>query len=230
VDVDAALAVRHGQARLGAQERLILDPQLVDAGDGDHSLGVRIAVADDHVPQDVRPRVVAIAMAVRPGPVVNRLLLRRTLEVDDRLQLVVGDADPLRCAAGLLRMLGGDDRDRLAEVAHAVEGEHGLVGELEPVALLPGHVLVRQHRVHTGHRQRPGTVELQDSRVRVRAAERVAPEHARRVEVARVRELAGRLRDRVDALRAQADAAELELAGGRGHVPAASRTASKIFA
>ena len=41
-------------------------------------------------------------------------------------------------AARLLGMLGGDDRDRLAEVAHAVDREHRLVGELEPVGLLPG--------------------------------------------------------------------------------------------
>ena len=45
-------------------------------------------------------------------------------------------------------MLGGDDRDRLAEVEDAVDREHRLIGELEPVGLLPGHVLVREHRVH----------------------------------------------------------------------------------
>ena len=33
-------------------------------------------------------------------------------------------------------MLGGDEGDRLAEVADPVEGEHRLVGELEPVALV----------------------------------------------------------------------------------------------
>ena len=39
-------------------------------------------------------------------------------------------------AARLLGMLGGDERDRLAEVEDAVDREHRLVGELEPVALL----------------------------------------------------------------------------------------------
>ena len=45
VDVDAALAVRDREARLRAEERLILDARLVDAFDGDLALGLRIAVA-----------------------------------------------------------------------------------------------------------------------------------------------------------------------------------------
>jgi hypothetical protein len=47
--------------------------------------------------------------------------------------------------------------------------------------------------------------------MRVRAADSVAPEHPGREQVARVGELAGHLRDRVDALDDLADAAELEL-------------------
>ena len=39
-------------------------------------------------------------------------------------------------APRLLGMLGRDERDRLAEVEDAVDREHRLVGELEPVALL----------------------------------------------------------------------------------------------
>ena len=45
-----------------------------------------------------------------------------------------------------------------------------------------------------GHRQGLRDVDRDDAGVRVRAAERVAPEHPRRVEVARVRELALHLR------------------------------------
>ena len=61
----------------------------------------------------------------------------------------------------------------------------------------------------------------------VRAAEGVSPQHPRPEKVARVGELAGHLRDRVDAPDRLADAAELQL---RAHaLVAASRTASKIF-
>ena len=35
-------------------------------------------------------------------------------------------------------MVGGHDRDRLAGVAHLVDGQHRLVGDLKPVVLLPG--------------------------------------------------------------------------------------------
>ncbi len=46
-------------------------------------------------------------------------------------------------------MFCGNECDGLAEVPHAVEGEHGLVAELEAVALVPGHVLVRENGVDT---------------------------------------------------------------------------------
>ena len=50
-----------------------------------------------------------------------------------------------------------------------------------------------------GHRHRLGDVDRHDPRVRVRAAQRVAPEHPRHDQVARVRELALHLRRRVGA-------------------------------
>ena len=92
-------------------------------------------MADDHVPDDVRARVVAVAVAHRRPVGVERLLLGRALGVDDELERLVLDADLLGRAARLLRVLGGDERDRLAEVADAVDREHGLVGELEAVGL-----------------------------------------------------------------------------------------------
>src|SRR5204863_1727320 len=137
----------------------------------------------------------------------------------------------LRGAPGLLRLLRGDERDRLAVVADAVTSEHGLVGELEAVGLRAGHVLVREHCVDAGHLQRLAEVDFEDPRVRVRAAQRMAPEHPGRGEVARVCELAGDLRDRIDALDALADTPELEPARCRAHArEAANLTASKIFA
>ena len=55
-----------------------------------------------------------------------------------------------------------------------------------------------------------GDVDAADARVRVRAAQRVAPEHPRRLQVARAGELAGGLRLCVRAQNGLADAAELE--------------------
>ena len=176
------------------------------------------------------PRIVEVAVPGRRAVRVDRLLLGRALRVDDQLERPIVDDDLLSRAPSLLGMLGGDQRDRLAEEAHPVDREHGLVGELEPVAFLARHVLVREHRVDAGHAERGGDVDPGDQRVRVRAADRVAPEHVRVHEVARIGELARRLRDPVDARDALADAAELELARcRRAHAPAASLTASRIF-
>ena len=73
VDVDAALAVGHGQPGLGAEEGLVLDAELVGALDRDLALRVRVAVADDDRADDVGPRVVAVAVPLRPGLGVDRL-------------------------------------------------------------------------------------------------------------------------------------------------------------
>ena len=124
-------------------------------------------------------------------------------------------------------MLGSDEGDGLAEVADALEREHRLVPELEAVELCTRHVLMREHGVDARHGHRLGDVDRDDARVRVRAAQRVAPQHAGRLQVARVRELPSDLRDSVLTRDDLADAAELEL---DAHVPAANRTASKIFA
>jgi hypothetical protein len=225
VDVDPAFAVGNCEPGLGAEEGLILDPEFVDAGDRHVAERLRVAVTDHEVAHDVRSRVVEVAVAVRPALVVDRVLLHRALGVDDGLERYVFDLDPICRATRLLGVLGCDERDGLAEVAHLLEREHRLVRELEPVALLPRDVLVREHGVHTRRRQRLAQVDLDDARVRVRAAQGVAPEHPGGVEVARVRELARRLGDPVDALDALADPAERKCLAHS----AASRTASKIF-
>ena len=179
-------------------------------------------MADHDAPDDIRAIVVAEAVAGRRPPLVDRLALGRLFGIDDWLERLISDADPLGGAARLLRVLGRNDRDRLAEVADAVDREHRLVGELEPVGLCARDVGVGQHRMDPGHADGLRDVDLGDQGVRVRAAQRVAPEHPGCEEVARVGELAGHLRDRVDPLDAFADTAELERAGGRAHEPAAS--------
>ena len=103
----------------------------------------RIAMCAD----DVRPRVVAVAVARASGARGGARRLERALHVDDRVERLVLDADQLGGAARLLGVLGRDERDRLAEVEDAVDREHGLVGELEPVALLARDVVVGEHGV-----------------------------------------------------------------------------------
>ena len=174
MDVDPALAVREREPRLGAEEGLVLDSRLVDALDGDLARGVRIAVADDDRADDVRSRVVAVAVPLGRAVGVELRPVGRALHVGDGLERLVVDDDPLGGAAGLLGMVGGDERDRLAEVPDAIDREHGLVAELEPVALLARHVGVGEHGVDARHRNGLGDVDLADPGVRMRAPERVA--------------------------------------------------------
>ena len=63
--------------------------------------------------------------------------VRRSASVTGSSDLVV-DRDLLGRPARDLGMVGGDQRDRLALVAHDVLGQHGLVGELQSVAVAPG--------------------------------------------------------------------------------------------
>ena len=173
VDVDAALAVRHRESGLRAEERLVLDAELVHALDDRVARRLGVAVPDHDVADDVGSRVVAVAVPHR-GPVrMERLLLERALHVDDRLELFVLDDDRLERAARLLGMLGRDDRDRLADVAHAVDRQDGLVRELEAVRLAAGDVRVGKDGVDARLREGRGDVERHDPRVGPRAAQRV---------------------------------------------------------
>ncbi len=232
VDVDAALAVRNGEPGLGPEERLILLADLVDARDRHVAGRIRVAAADDERADDVRPRILAEAVARGRIGRMQRLRLGRALGIDDRLERLVLDSNGLGRTARLLRLLRRHDRDRLAEVAHAPVGQHRLVREIEPVRLLAGDVVLRQHRVHARHPRRLGRVDREHARVRVRAPDRVPPQHPRRLEVARVRELALDLRHAVVPARGRSRDAALEpahRAGGSAHFAAAKWTASRIF-
>ena len=147
-----------------------------------------------------------------------------------RAERLVLDDDPCRGSPRLHWLLGGDERDRLAVEAHALGGEHGLVGELEPVGLAAGDVGLRQNGVHSGHGHGGRHVDREDAGVRMRAADRAPPEHAGRLEVARVHELAGDLRDRVGAADGRHRSPTFERPRERSCGCAAARTASMIFA
>ena len=241
VDVDAALAVRDRDPRLRAEEGLVLLAELVVAGDDDVSGRVGVAAPHRELADDVRLRALgrhrgARRASRRGAAPISVARSGSTTGSSGSYSTSTAAAARLR----LLRLLRRDDRDRLAEVAHAVDREHGLVGKLEPVDLLARDVLVREDGVDARHRERLGDVDGDDARVRVRAAHGLPPEQVRRLEVARVLELAQDLRDRVLAARRRSrDAApERPRPGLRlrrrahlcAHLAAATWTASRIFA
>ena len=75
---------------------------------------------------------------------------QRDLGVGQRDEHLVVDVNLGSGAARLLRMVGGDERNRLAPVADGVDCQDRLVGYLQAVDLATRHVLMRQHRPHTG--------------------------------------------------------------------------------
>ncbi len=243
MDVDSAFAVGNREARLGTEEGLILDSRLVGCLDRDGAAGIGVAVADDDGADDVRPRIVAVAVAHRRPVGVELRLLRRALHVGDRFERLVLDADRLGGTTSLLGVLGGDERHRLAVVADPVDREHGLVAELEAIALVARDVLVGEDGVDARHLQRGGEIDGANARMRVRASDGVAPEHPGRAQVTRVGELALDLRSAVLPNDALPDPSGREPARrdrqlGRGRAAtsrhprppaAAMRTASKIF-
>ena len=79
VDVDAALAVRDREARLGAEERLVLDPDLVVALDGDVAGASGSPCRMTRCRTTFGPRIVAVAVSHRRPVRVERLLLGRAL-------------------------------------------------------------------------------------------------------------------------------------------------------
>ena len=73
-----------------------------------------------------------------------------------------------------------------------------------PYVREPGTVVLRHDGVHAGHGECAGDVDPEDARVRVRAAQRLAPDHAVDVQVGGERELAPDLgRARPDAARSR---------------------------
>ncbi len=161
----------------------------------------------------------------------------RGLGIDHRRQLLVVDLDQLERVLGDIAALGGDDRDRLADVAHAVERHAALldrrIGETGQGPGDLGDVGAGHDQGHARQRLCPADIDRLDARVRVRAAQCCRVQHVRQHDVVDVAALAGQEARVLDPLHALADPAEVAArllalparrdAGAGGH-SAASRT------
>ena len=220
---------RGSRSRFRTEERLILLPDLVGAGNRHIARRIGVAVSNDHRANDVRAWIVAVPVPPRRPVGVERIHLGRALRIRDGRERLVRDAHGRGGASSLLRLLRCDDRDGLAEVAHPLRREHRLIGELEAVRLPTGDVLAGEDGAHARHTERLGDVDLEDAGMRVRAADGLPPEHPGRVEVARVGELARDLGNRIGATRCGRRSSAPKRAHGGAHRPAARWTASRIF-
>lgn len=251
VEVDAAVLVRHREAGLGAEEGLVLHAEGVLAPDDEVGLlgGLFDVTADDRLAvHDVRVRDVSDVVVVAALVDQDRVRRGRGGLVGDDGQVPVLDLDLGGRAARGLRVVGGDDGDRLAVVADPAVGEDGGVLDLQAVVLHVGRqVVVRHDGVHAGQGERFARVDRDDLGVRDGRPEDLSPEHVLVPHVGGVRELTGDLEGAVRAERGLADAAlGLRALGDLGGSPdggavaghaqtaspcraAARRTASMIF-
>ncbi len=196
VERDAAVLSGDRETGFGTERGLVLHRHFVFALDDDIGGRVRIAVHDADILDDV-----AILRVVE----LRRVGLQRRDRVGDRRQRLVLDVDRLRRQTRLLGIVGRDECHGLADVPHHAGREHRLVGAHE-AELLPGRQIVgRDHRTDSRHAARGRDVDSHDSRVRVRAAERCAVQHALAREIARVQELSLDLGRRVGARSGFAD-------------------------
>ncbi len=135
-----------------------------------------------------REREDLVAGAVeRRGVALDRA--RRVEDDVERLELRV---DELRRVLGGVRVVGHDDRDGLADVAHGAVGEDGLEEGVERLVEGPEadrdprhrvEVGGGQHGVDAGRRARRGRVDADEPRVRRRRAHDAHPDLARAVDV-----------------------------------------------
>ncbi len=247
VEVDAAVLVRHRETRLGAEEGLVLHAEGVLAPDDEVGLrgGFCGVAADDRLAvHDVRVRDVTAVVVVAVLVDEDRVRGGRGGLVGDDGQLAVLDLDLGGGTARGLRVVGGDDRDRLTVVAYlAVREDRGVLDLQAVVPHVGRQVVVRHDGVDTRHGEGLAGVDGHDLGMRDGRPQDLTPEHVLVPHVGRVRELAGDLEGAVRAERGLADAAlglgalrDLRGSAVGGHAQTASpcraaarRTASMIF-
>lgn len=165
VDLHAPVGPRDGKPRLGADGRGVLAADPVQALDDHLAGGLRVAVAQRDVPDQV-------AVGVQGGRP------ERLLGVGHRVQQLVLDRDGGRGEAGGVGVVGGDGGDGFAVVADHVVGEDGPVGDPAAVGGGAGDVGVGDDGAHAGHGRGGRRVDGEDAGVRVRGAEHGGPEQA----------------------------------------------------
>ncbi len=206
--------------------RAALDHQLAVALDrGERGLllhrQVRVALVEEQVLEHVlrfRQRLVDVAELVGLVAVDVALLavvVNARLRIGERL-LGAGDGrerpvlhfdQPERLACGLL--VGRDHRrHRIADEAHASDGERIFVLRHGHDAVGNREIRAGEHQVDARMRLRARDVDRLDFRVRMRRAQQLAMQHARRAEVVGETQLAGGLGAPVDAPARLADGVE----------------------
>lgn len=136
---------------------------------------------------------------------VDLALGERVQRVGGWNERLVGDLDGRCRSPREFRVIGGNDGDRFADIAHIVVCEHRLIA-IDGAEAIVRHVPGAEYGVDTRHRLCPLEVDCQQARIRIRRAQRRAPQHTILVEIGGIFELAADLGGRIGPLPARADA------------------------
>ena len=168
----------------------------------------RISSSQPEIQGDIGVLPALEMLQVREGAGGPELVVHHRLRghcfdfVVDGRQLLVLRRDQVYRLLRHMRIGSEHDRDRLADIAHLVQGEYWLIVECRPVVrfrndfldVLPGH-----HAVDTRQRLRRAHVDALDAAVRDAGAENLAVKHPRQAQVVDVLGLARDLEPRLQA-------------------------------
>ena len=186
-DLHAAVGRRLHQAGVRLHVRLVDDRRRIGALD-DELRGSRCGFGVALAPGGRDEEVGGLVLRLDAGVVVEarvqqqRAGLDGLSHVEDGGQRLVVDDDEGERAVGRLRIDGGDGGDRLADEPHDLAREHRHVQDAA-AGHGPGEVGSGDDGVDAGELGGRRGVDAADARVRVRAAEHAAVEHAARAGV-----------------------------------------------
>ncbi len=124
---------------------------------------------------------------------------RRVLDIGHFRELFVLDVNELQRLLGRWGIIGKHRGDRIADIAHFVDCDNGLIFIGRAVLVIEGlNIVARQRRDHPGKFFRLRGIDLDELRVSDGAAQYPRMRHARKLDIARVDRLAGDFFDAVD--------------------------------
>ncbi len=162
------------------------------------------------------------------------------VDAEDAGERLVIDPDALAGFLGGGLVDGADGDDCFADEAHLLHGQRRLLARLgHPAPGEAAEVAPGQHTPDAFHRERRSGVDVQDPRMRMRAAQELDPQHAGERKIGRIARIAGDLFACINTRQPLSDEGVPVGAGGGGaharafrrafNSVAAVSTASKIF-
>ncbi|MGY4503057.1 hypothetical protein ACVWYH_007014 [Bradyrhizobium sp. GM24.11] len=194
-DVEDTCIIEPGEATMGLQRRMLHTVTVEGGLVSDSRRSKRCCDVAELAMRFRNEIALRVRNAVRAGPIgMNERSARRhrLFGIDQRRQDLVVDLQPSASLLGSAFTLGDHGCDLLADEAHDVIEDAGVLG-VHPVLLVPcrreqhrGRILMRQDRVHAGYGHRRRSVDRDDPGMRMRRAQQLDVQQAVDLRVERV--------------------------------------------